>query len=127
MDARPDTERNSGRGPMSDLFSADDFGEPFEIAPGVVARVLIRGSLMFSLVRLDEGASTPQHSHAEEQMGFILEGEFERTQAGETRVLTAGGGLYVPPHVVHGGTAVGGPCRILDVFTPPRAAYRARA
>ena len=82
---------------------------------------------MFSLVELDEGASTPIHSHAEEQMGLILEGSFERFQNGETVLLHAGDGFHVPPHVEHGGTAVGGPCRILDVFTPPRASYRARS
>ena len=111
---------------MSNLFSTDDFTQPFQIAPGVISRVIVRGSLMFSLVDLAEGASTPLHSHDEEQMGFIIVGAFRRTQDGVVEVLRAGGGFYVPPGVQHGGTAIEGSCRILDVFTPPRSAYRDR-
>lgn len=108
---------------MTNFFTPDDFGPPIEIAPGVRTRVLARGSLMFSLVELDEDSVSPLHSHPEEQMGMILEGAFERHQGGELQVLRAGDGFYVPPNVEHGGRAVGGPCRILDVFTPPRGSY----
>lgn len=109
---------------MSNLFSADEFSETIHIAPGVRTRVLIRGDLMFSLVELDEGAESPIHNHPEVQMGLVLEGAFERHQGEEVKILRAGDGFYVPPDVPHGGRAVeGGPCRILDVFSPPRARY----
>lgn len=108
---------------MADFFSPDDFGFSIELAPGVRTRVLARGSLMFSLVELDAESVSPTHSHFEEQMGLVLEGAFERKQGGEVRLLKEGDGFYVPPHVEHGGRAVGGPCRILDVFTPPRERY----
>jgi quercetin dioxygenase-like cupin family protein len=108
---------------MTNFFSPDDFGPAIEIAPGVRTRPLARGSLMFSLVELDDGSVSPLHSHPEEQMGLILEGSFERQQGGEVRVLNEGDGFYVPPNVEHGGRALGGTCRILDVFTPPRKRY----
>jgi quercetin dioxygenase-like cupin family protein len=108
------------------FFRENDFSDPIEPAPGMRLRVLTRGSLMFSLVELEEGAESPLHSHPEEQMGIVLEGRFERVQAGETRVLERGGGSYVPPNEEHGGRAIGGPCKILEVFTPPRASYRPR-
>jgi quercetin dioxygenase-like cupin family protein len=104
---------------VSHFFSRGDF-EPVEIAPGVRARVLARGSLMFSLIEIDEAAESSLHHHPEEQMGLVLEGAFERHQGGEVRVLREGDGFYVPPDVVHGGRAIEGPVRILDVFTPPR-------
>jgi quercetin dioxygenase-like cupin family protein len=104
---------------VADLFCAADF-EAAEIAPGIRTRVLSRGSLMFSLIELDEGAFSSLHRHPEEQMGLVLEGTFERHQDGEVRLLGPGDGFYVPPGAVHGGRAIGGPCRILDVFTPPR-------
>jgi quercetin dioxygenase-like cupin family protein len=110
---------------MSDFFDENDFSDTIDIAPGVRTRVLTRGPLMFSLVELDEGATSPLHSHEEVQMGLVLEGAFERRQGGEVRLLSAGQGFFVPPDVEHGGTAVGGPCRILDVFHPPRGRYRA--
>jgi unsaturated pyranuronate lyase len=105
------------------FFDTDDFGPLIEIAPGVTTRVLVRGSLMFSLVEIEENGISPLHHHPEEQMGLILEGQFERHQGGEIRVLGPGEGFHVPPDVEHGGKAVGGPCRILDVFSPPRAKY----
>lgn len=108
---------------MTFFFTTADFSEPIEISPGVRCRVLSRGSLMFSLVEVEEGAFSPLHSHPEEQMGMILEGAFERHQGGEVRILHAGEGFYVPPNVEHGGGAVDGPCKLLDAFTPPRAAY----
>ena len=77
---------------------------------------------MFSLVEIDEGAESPIHHHPEVQMGLVLEGrsiggrEAKRSFSGRRR-------LYVPPDVPHGGQAVGGRCRILDVFSPPRERY----
>lgn len=109
---------------MTNLFSAGDFSEPIDIAPGVRTRVLVRGDLMFSLVEIDEGATSPIHRHPEVQMGLVLEGAFERRQGNEVKILRVGDGFYVPPDVPHGGRAVeGGPCRILDVFSPPRGRY----
>jgi quercetin dioxygenase-like cupin family protein len=109
--------------PEQFFFSPADFGPEIELGEGVRIRVLARGSLMFSLVAIDAGATTPTHSHPEEQMGFVLEGAFDRTQGGERRLLEKGEGFYVPPNMEHGGTAAGGPCRLLDVFTPPRWRY----
>jgi quercetin dioxygenase-like cupin family protein len=108
---------------VSNLFTNDDFSNLIEIAPGVRTRVLTRGNLMFSLVELDDGAVSAIHHHAEVQMGLVLEGEFERRQGDEVRLLRTGDGFYVPPNVPHGGRALGGRCRILDVFSPPRERY----
>lgn len=108
---------------MSDLFTKDDFSDVIEISAGVRTRVLTRGNLMFSLVELDDGAESPIHQHPEVQMGLVLEGAFERRQGDEVKLLRAGDGFYVPPDVPHGGRAVGGRCRILDVFSPPRDRY----
>jgi quercetin dioxygenase-like cupin family protein len=108
---------------MDPFFSSDDFSEPIEISPGVRTRVLTRGELMFSMVELDDGAQSVIHSHPEVQMGLVLSGQFERQQGDDVKVLGEGDGFYVPPNVPHGGRAVNGPCRILDVFTPPRETY----
>jgi quercetin dioxygenase-like cupin family protein len=108
---------------MTNLFTRDDFSQAIEISPGIRTRVLVRGELMFSLVELDEGAVSAIHHHPEVQMGLVLEGTFERRQADEVKLLNPGDGFYVPPNVPHGGTALGGPCRILDVFSPPRGRY----
>jgi quercetin dioxygenase-like cupin family protein len=108
---------------VSDLFTGDDFSDPIDISPGVRTRVLVRGNMMFSLVELEDGAESPIHHHPEVQMGLVLEGSFDRRQGDDRKVLNAGDGFYVPPDVPHGGRAVGGRCRILDVFSPPRERY----
>lgn len=108
---------------MSDFFTSDDFSDIIEIAPGVRTRVLTRGNLMFSIVEIDDGAESPIHHHPEVQMGLVLDGAFERRQGEDTKVLRAGDGFYVPPNVPHGGRAIDGQCRILDVFLPPRDRY----
>lgn len=108
---------------MSNLFTNGDFSDPIEIAAGVRTRVLTRGELMFSLVELDDGAVSEVHQHPEVQMGLVLEGAFERRQGDELKLLGTGDGFYVPPNVPHGGRALGGRCRILDVFSPPRQRY----
>jgi len=108
---------------MNNLFANDDFSDVIDIAPGVRTRVLTRGDMMFSLVELDDGAESPIHHHPEVQMGLVLEGAFERRQGDEVKLLRAGDGFYVPPDVPHGGRAVEGRCRILDVFSPPRELY----
>ena len=108
---------------MTNLFTSDDFSDPIDVGPGIRTRVIVRGELMFSLIELDENAVSAIHHHPEVQMGLVLEGSFERHQDGEVKLLHEGDGFYVPPNVPHGGKAVGGPCRILDVFSPPRERY----
>jgi quercetin dioxygenase-like cupin family protein len=78
---------------------------------------------MFSVVELDEGVMTEIHHHPEDQMGYILEGTFERHQGDEIALLKAGDVFFTPGGTPHGGRALGGRCRILDVFSPPRSKY----
>lgn len=113
---------------MTYFFRPQDFSPPIEIAPGCRTRVVVGGNrIMFSFVEIDAGAMTPIHNHPEDQMGYVLEGTFERHQGGQVEVLHAGDVFFTPGGVEHGGRAVGGPCRILDVFSPPRATYLAAA
>lgn len=78
---------------------------------------------MFSFVEIDADVTTPTHQHPEDQMGLILEGAFERRQGDQIQLLKAGEVFFTPGGVPHGGRAVGGPCRILDVFSPPRSTF----
>ncbi len=109
---------------MSFFFRAEDFGPYIEICPGAKTRVIIGGDkLMFSFVEIDSGVMTTIHQHPEDQMGLILEGTFERHQGDQVQQLKSGEVFYTPGGVPHGGRAIDGPCRILDVFSPPRSTY----
>ncbi|MFA0889791.1 MAG: cupin domain-containing protein [Synergistales bacterium] len=95
-----------------------------ELAPGFFARMVHSGNMTFAYWRILEGSGLPAHSHPHEQVVNLLEGTFELTVAGESRVLVPGNDVVVvPPNAPHSGRALT-PCRILDVFYPVREDYR---
>ena len=53
----------------------------------------------------------------------VLEGEFELTVAGETKVLKPGQVAVIPSNVPHSGKALT-KCYIIDAFYPVREDYR---
>lgn len=90
---------------------------------GFHGRAIHTGTMSFLYWNVEAGASIPVHSHHHEQVAHVLEGQFELTVAGETRILEPGLVAVIPPHVPHGGRAVTA-CRLLDVFTPERDDYK---
>ncbi|MBT8281073.1 MAG: cupin domain-containing protein [Muriicola sp.] len=94
-----------------------------EIIPGYMGK-LIHGQKM-SLVYWDveKDAEVPEHAHENEQIMQVLEGEFEFTVDGSTAIYTAGELIVIPPNVLHKGRALTR-CRLMDVFSPVREAYK---
>ena len=97
--------------------------EAREIVPGYRARFLHSGAMTFAHWDVDAGAELPLHSHPHEQVAHVIEGRFELTVDGETRVLDPGTVAVIPGGVEHGGKAVTD-CRLLDVFHPLREDYK---
>ena len=95
-----------------------------ELAPGVTTRVFSGDQAMLSIVRCEPNAEGTLHHHPEEQWGVMLEGSAIRTQGGERIAVSKGDFWRTPGDVEH--TILAGPegCTVLDVFSPPRAAYR---
>ena len=62
-------------------------------------------------------AVLPEHSHPHEQVANVLDGKFELTIEGRTKVLSPGDVGIIPPNAVHSGRAVTD-CRIIDAFYP---------
>jgi quercetin dioxygenase-like cupin family protein len=75
--------------------------------------------MMIAHVYLAQGAIVPEHSHHNEQVTYILEGELRFTIDGETIDVGAGEVLTIPPHVPHRAEALEDTLDV-DVFTPPR-------
>jgi quercetin dioxygenase-like cupin family protein len=94
-----------------------------EIVPGYRARFVHSESMSLAYWEVDHGAGLPEHSHPHEQVANVLEGKFELTVGGETRVLEPGQVAVIPSGVPHGGKALTS-CRLLDVFHPTRDDYR---
>lgn len=96
---------------------------PKEILPGLHGK-MVHGSKM-SLVfwEVDCGAEVPPHHHEHEQIMHVMEGQFEFTLEGVTRVYGPGDLVLIPSMATHSGKALT-PCRLMDVFSPVREAYR---
>lgn len=90
---------------------------------GFLVRFVHSKCMTFAHWTIDAGAKLPEHSHPHEQVATMLEGEFELTIDGETKILGPGTVAVIPGNVVHSGRAVTN-CRILDAFYPIREDYR---
>ena len=72
---------------------------------------------------IEKDAELPEHSHPHEQVCNVIEGAFELTIDGVSRVLEAGGVGLIPSNAIHSGRALSR-CHVIDVFHPIREDYR---
>lgn len=91
-----------------------------EAIPGLEFRPVIGESTMTNFVRFPPNTKAPVHSHEEEQIVIVLEGEFEFEIDGEVRTMRVGDVAVVPAWVPHGAWTNDSGCYEVDVFNPPR-------
>ena len=98
---------------------------PQQIWAGVVGRTVHGDRVSFSLLELDAGAVVPEHAHANEQVGLLLEGSVTFTIGDETREVRPGGTWRILADVPH--SVVVGPegALIAEVFSPVRDDWHA--
>ena len=94
-----------------------------EIVTGYRAKFIHSENITLAYWEVDSGAEMPEHSHPHEQIANVLEGRFELTVDGESRILDPGMVAVIPSQVPHGGKALTA-CRMLDAFHPVREDYR---
>jgi quercetin dioxygenase-like cupin family protein len=94
------------------------------IFPGVQSAMVHSAQISYCCVTLEEGVKVPEHSHAQEQWTYILEGQLEFTLNGEKQILLPGMGAFIASGILHGAVAVTD-CKLIDVFTPVREDYKA--
>ena len=90
-----------------------------ELLPGFRVQLIHTNSQTFALFEIEKGAVLPEHFHINEQVSQVLEGEFELTIDGSTKICKKGDIAIMQPNVAHSGKALTN-CKILDVFTPVR-------
>jgi quercetin dioxygenase-like cupin family protein len=94
-----------------------------EVVPGFRGKFVHTDHVTMAFWEVDAGAGLPDHAHPHEQVTTVIEGKFELTVAGETRVVEAGEVALIPGQVRHSGRALTA-CRLLDAFYPCREDYR---
>jgi quercetin dioxygenase-like cupin family protein len=75
--------------------------------------------------RFEPGAHFPLHTHPEEQLTFVTEGEIELTAGDEVTRLARGDWAVVDGDVPHGIRALDGGAAILAIVIPRRASAAA--
>jgi quercetin dioxygenase-like cupin family protein len=91
-----------------------------EFVPGLEFRPVVGERMMVNFVHYQPYTDAPSHTHAEEQVTFVLEGEFEFDLDGDVRTMRPGMAVHIPPGVPHGARTLESTCFEVDVFAPPR-------
>jgi quercetin dioxygenase-like cupin family protein len=94
--------------------------EPLEMVPGLSFQPVLGDRLMVNFVSFEPHTEAPVHWHEEEQITYVMDGEFEFEVAGEKRLLRRGEAVVIPPNVPHGARTHESSCLEVDVFHPPR-------
>ena len=95
------------------------------LGEGVSRKVLSSGGTMMTVqFNFIEGAVGNLHTHPHEQVGYVIQGRFELTLAGEVTTIGSGDTYYVSSGVEHGVVALEDGI-LLDVFTPQREDFLA--
>lgn len=101
------------------LFTHLDQIPSKELIPGFNGKVIHSETMTTVYWEIEEGAELPEHSHSNEQIAHVMEGSFQMTIGGKTKVLEAGELAQIPSNAVHSGKAIT-KCMIIDVFHPAR-------
>ncbi len=99
---------------------------PQHLAEGYLGRVVHGEHLTMVVFEVEPGAVLPEHRHANEQFGMVIEGSVSFRVGDETQTLEPGGIWCIPPNTPH--TVTGGETGavVVDVFSPPRNDWTAR-
>ncbi|WP_339842217.1 cupin domain-containing protein [uncultured Maribacter sp.] len=94
-----------------------------EIIPGYHGKLVHSEHMSIAFWEVNKDAEVPEHSHVNEQIMHVMEGNFEFTLDGKTKVYHPGDIVIIEPHKKHSGKALT-PCKLMDVFSPTREEYR---
>ena len=103
--------------PMDELAS-------YEIASGLFFRPFFAESMSLNFVTFPPESGFPAHVHPEEQISIVREGQMEITIGDKTHLVVPGDVIHFPPNVPHAGRTSTQPCRLIDIFSPPRTGIR---
>lgn len=100
--------------------------EPIVLADGIRARAVKGERMTMAVVDLAPNAISPEHSHENEQLGFVIRGSMTMRIGDEVLELHAGDTYVIPSHIEHGAAAGPDGATVTDVFAPIRADWDIR-
>lgn len=102
------------------VFQINDAIPWVNAGPGIQRQVFgYDDKIMLVKVKFEKGAIGSLHQHFHSQVTYVESGVFELTIGDEKKILNAGDGYYVPPHIIHGCVCIE-PGVLIDVFSPLR-------
>ena len=104
------------------LVNVPDIPE-LQVAPGIIARAITTQTVTVLHVKISAEAVLPEHSHHNEQILNVIDGELELEVDGKQYELGPGTSFAIPPNIVHSGRALSD-CVVIDVFHPAREDFR---
>jgi quercetin dioxygenase-like cupin family protein len=96
----------------------------YEIAQGVVFCPVFGRNMSLNFVAFPPRSGFPTHVHPEEQISIVREGTMEITVGEVSRWVVPGDVIVFPSGVPHSGRTLDQPCRLIDIFSPPREGLR---
>jgi len=97
-----------------------------DLGPGAVAHLFGSQRMSVSFIAQEPNISFKTHSHDNEEIVIVLEGERDEIVDGVLYRIKAGDILAVPPGAVHGSYTYEHGCKVIEVFAPPREDLLAR-
>jgi quercetin dioxygenase-like cupin family protein len=91
-----------------------------DLNPLLQRQFVVGQNLMLARVLLKKGCIVPEHSHANEQLTYIVEGRLKFWIDGQEITVHAGEVLCIPSNMPHKAEALEDTVD-LDIFNPPRA------
>ncbi|MEM1257397.1 MAG: cupin domain-containing protein [Bacteroidota bacterium] len=94
-----------------------------EIMPGYHGKLVHGNNISWAFWTVEKDAEVPLHQHHHEQIMHVVEGNFEFSLNGKTKVYRPGDLVVIPSNTPHAGKALT-PCKLMDVFSPVREEYK---
>ncbi len=98
-----------------------------EMLPGVHRRTMaVTDEEMLCEFFIERDLVVPEHSHMNDQVGYVIYGKIELLIGDEQHVCQPGDSYAIPSGVRHSARALVDSL-VIDVFSPPRNDYRTEA
>jgi quercetin dioxygenase-like cupin family protein len=105
------------------MFYKADENDYRELLPGITFKALVYGEkTLLGEIRLQKGATMPDHSHPHEQTGYLIAGQVVFAMGEQQITVEPGDSWCIPGDAVHSAEALEDSI-VVEVFSPVREEY----